>query len=74
MSLEPTLKVESGKKVLCVVLEDEFEGDAPLYFDLNDKETPERLVSHLKESAELGVRKEYSVQEVPKEVFDSLES
>lgn len=71
--IEPTLKTKSAKTVKCVVLEDEFEGSAPLYFDLHDPETPELLVKHLLESQELGVMKEYSVQDVPKEVYDQLE-
>jgi hypothetical protein len=72
--VEPTLKVKSDNNILCVVLEDEFEGDSPLYFNLNDPSTPEKLVNHLLESQELGVMKQYSVQEVPLEIFEQLES
>lgn len=58
---------------LVIGLKNEYEGDAPLYFDLNAAETPQLLVNHLKETAEFKEERQFFITELSDESFDGLD-
>lgn len=57
----------------CIGLINEFEGDSTLYFDVNDPETPQRLVSYIVDNIEKGEKREFIVEDLSDEEFKGLE-